>query len=142
MCSVEILYYRRGAKAGVVVDIRESKDGSPVCWGRRERPPRYGVIRIHNCRLQDLPADLREFKGTTSKVLVDESRMSADEAAHFTDQARFYHTAQPTKHTIDRLRLDALVVDNTDAWAAERLEMQQRMVSAAARAALDRIGRD
>jgi len=131
--SVELLYVRTGVGPFVFLDAKESKDGAPIRWGKKECPPKYAVIRLYDTRLRDLPPEMLERGSGTSRYKINEDAMSVDERTLFNDPARFDWPVQPVKHTIDRNRLAVITVDDSDAW----FDFQAQLASeiAAARAA-------
>ena len=118
---IEILYLRKngpaGRRAGTIIKIRESIDGSPIRWGSDEKPPLFGVVRIFDTRLERLPPDLLEYGGHISKILIDETKMSVDERDLILDPTRY--TAARVKHTITPSRLILLSTENPELVATE-----------------------
>jgi len=135
--AVELLYIRNSAGPYTIVNALESSDGSPVRWGKNERPPLFAVIRVY-ARLRDIPPEWLERDCARSRFKVNEEAMSEEERRLITAPARFVWSAQPVKHTLDLNRLSAVLVDDSDVWIATQLQEYERR---AATAALSRVGR-
>jgi hypothetical protein len=123
--SVEILYILQTGKAdvpnGTIANIKESADGYPIRWSRRERPPRFGVIRISDASIDDLPEEMRKFGNCLSHELIDESIMHINEQNAVRDMSKYTNESPGFKLTITLQRLNELIKTNKVQWDASQI---------------------